>query len=117
MPATAAFAPAANTCRLGAGVMSAAEASEMLAAGMSAPLSITNAKGETGFYWLVIYRAHGCEVLGYRLISDDEEGRCYDLPASLDHCECPDFQYRSHKRGPCKHCRALNSIRNRNLIP
>jgi hypothetical protein len=45
------------------------------------------------------------EVRGYRLTKSD--GTNYDLPATLDSCECPDHAYRRRK---CKHLYAVEMV-------
>lgn len=96
-----------NSCCFGAGVMSREEASDMLAKGMAAPLIITNARGESGHYWLSLLLHNGI-VMGYRLIEDTPEGVMYDIPADLSSCECPaGLRYDT----TCKHRRCVQALK------
>jgi hypothetical protein len=52
-------------------------------------------------------------VTGYRLHGrDDKRGEptVYDLPLTLDGCDCNDATYRPHRPGGCKHARALRAL-------
>lgn len=62
------------------------------------------------------------EVLanGYRLHGWDAkrgEVTCYDLPADLSSCDCPDATYRGEREGGCKHRRALSALLAAGRIP
>lgn len=100
-----------NTCKLGAGVMDRQEASSLSHAGETVPLSITDNRGQTGFYWLSC-NGHNGELLGYRVTEDKPGGVCYDLPADLSSCDCRGFQGWQN----CKHQRSLVALRERGLI-
>src|SRR4051794_41132095 len=48
------------------------------------------------------------QINGYRLMTG--EGKVYDVPESLESCDCPDATYRS-RRQVCKHAAALRQLR------
>jgi hypothetical protein len=59
---------------------------------------------------------------GFRLVGWDDkrkEATVYDIPASLDSCDCRDFTSRADRRedGLCKHCRALRSLASKGKLP
>jgi hypothetical protein len=50
---------------------------------------------------------------GFRLVGWDERDKevtVYDLPLTLDSCDCPDATYRSERPGGCKHRKALLAL-------
>lgn len=58
--------------------------------------------------------------MGYRLVGwDTEEGKVkvYDLPLTLDSCDCPDGLYRSERPGGCKHQKAIRKLIAEGQIP
>lgn len=51
---------------------------------------------------------------GYRLHGYDARAQAptlYDLPLSLDSCDCPDATYNAERPGGCKHRRALAALK------
>jgi len=74
-------------------------------------ITANRSKGETVTEtYLVHANRDGGQLVGYRL--QKKCGKVYDLPATLDSCDCPDFVHgRAHATTPelraCKHCRAL----------
>jgi hypothetical protein len=46
-------------------------------------------------------------VVSYQL--DKQNGTAYDLPGSLDGCDCPDATFHPERPGGCKHARALRA--------
>ncbi len=59
----------------------------------------------------------GC---GYRLVGwDAEEGKVktYDLPLTLDSCDCPDATYNPDRPQGCKHQKALRKLIAEGKIP
>lgn len=105
-----------STCRLGAGVIPAAECLDMLKTQLACPLAITNARGQTGFYWLSVLTDGRGTTVGYRLLVDSPEGVMYDIPADLSSpsCECPDHCFRGVA---CKHILTVRSLKKRGLLP
>lgn len=101
----------------GALLMSRREAAAMIAADQSAPVIVTNAKGESGYYWLAVSRLRcNGQVTGYRFIADEVAGLMYDVAPDLAACECKEWLHRRPKLG-CKHCRAIRALRELELIP
>ena len=59
----------------------------------------------------------GC---GYRLTGWDAQAgavKVYDLPLTLDSCDCPDATYASERPGGCKHQKALRKLLADGRIP
>jgi hypothetical protein len=63
--------------------------------------------GEKWESYFVALHQHKGAVLGYRLTHVDEPERCYDLPADLSECCCPDHAFRRREDGQCRHMKAL----------
>jgi hypothetical protein len=63
--------------------------------------------GRLESYWTTLHMdaAEGC-ILGVRL-QRFASGERYDLPASLDACDCADGTYRGGRAGGCRHQQAL----------
>lgn len=100
-----------GTYRLGAGVIPAAECLEMLRAGMACPLAVTNARGQTGFYWLSVLTDGKGTTVGYRLLVDGPDGIMYDVTTDFV-CDCPG----STMHGHCKHGKCCRSLKERGLL-
>jgi hypothetical protein len=58
---------------------------------------------------------------GYKIQKDegygDEITEHYDLPKTLNSCDCPDAIYRSERPGGCKHQAALRQIKAAGELP
>jgi len=59
-----------------------------------------------GADYLLLYHAHGKEILGYRLVST--AGKVYDIAADFQSCDCPSAIYRQHA---CKHLQSLKALK------
>ena len=70
----------------------------------AAVLEIDDGK-ELASYWLQANTERG-NIVGYALRKFNS-AEVYDLPASLDSCDCPDGVYRSERPGGCRHQQAI----------
>ncbi len=57
----------------------------------------------------VIWDDDNFDILGWRLVPEHNPQESYDLPATLDACECGDFRNRN-RPGGCKHIRAMRRL-------
>ena len=70
----------------------------------AAALEIDDGK-ELASYWLQATTERG-NVTGWKLKKFNSV-EVYDLPSSLDSCDCPDGTYRSERPGGCRHQQAI----------
>ncbi|HEX5270533.1 MAG TPA: hypothetical protein VFW33_08615 [Gemmataceae bacterium] len=61
-------------------------------------------RDETAYWCLALFTGDVCT--GFRL-TKFASGEVYDLPRSLDGCDCPDRTYKPERPGGCKHMAAL----------
>jgi hypothetical protein len=62
--------------------------------------------GKAESYWVTLNVSPDGHIAGLRL-QKFATGQRYDLPASLDSCDCPDGTYRPERPGGCRHQEAL----------
>jgi hypothetical protein len=62
--------------------------------------------GRSDSYWVTLRIDPEGHIAGLRLQKFGTGAR-YDLPASLDSCDCPDGVHRPERPGGCKHQQAL----------
>jgi hypothetical protein len=63
-------------------------------------------------YWVSLIPAHHCRGVGFKLTKFAGQGdhfACVAANLNESTCDCPDFEFRSSSRGPCKHLRALTA--------
>ena len=74
----------------------------------AAVLSITTGddtdRDESAYWCRAVFEGERCT--GFQLVKFGT-GEVYDLPRSLDSCDCPDGTYRPERPGGCKHQQAL----------
>lgn len=61
-------------------------------------------RDESAYWCLALFQGEKC--VGFRLTKFGT-GEVYDIPRSLDCCDCPDATYRPERPGGCKHQQAL----------
>ena len=67
-------------------------------------------------YWLQANTDERGHVVGWKLKKFNSSG-IYDLPASLDSCDCPDGIYCSERPGGCRHQQAIRQALASNVVP
>ena len=77
----------------------------------AAVLSITTGddtdRDESAYWRRAVFEGERCT--GFQLVKFGT-GEVYDLPRSLDSCDCPDGTYRPERPGGCKHQQALPTV-------
>jgi len=63
-------------------------------------------RDECAYWCLAVFQGEVCT--GFRLTKFGT-GEVYDVPRSLDRCDCPDATYRPVRPGGCKHQQALRA--------